>query len=580
MLKAMKLSFYISYKASKWIMLFRLVVVILTSFIPLLNSLSIKNIVNALSISKFDDIPCWFLILGATQIISVGIGKVTSYLAQLHSDHISFFVTNDIINKINELDVSYFDNPELYNEVKNVTQDIGSIPSLIWNVMSIVQCAIQFSYAFFIIKYLNWWIPFIIVLSCIPNFILDKRYSIKIYTWSRSTTGDVRKINYIYNNLTDKYFSKDIRVHFLFDYLKNKYKKEWTKWHNSKRTIYLKQLLVSLSTIFVPYFIVLGVSAYTIILIINQHIGVGDFTYYISIMGQLTTSTLGIIGLVTSFIQDQKKYTFYEKFKEWEAEVDHSGSREINKIEKVEFRNVSFTYPHTETQVLDNISFVLNEGDKIAIVGCNGAGKSTIIKLIMGLYKPSSGQILINGRNISDFNYEKYCKLISTMFQDYVNYCYSLRENLLLGDINNSPSDSDIIAACKKSGAYDFIKNWENGLSTYLTKSFDIDGKELSGGEWQKIAIARFFNKKCCLRIMDEPTSSLDLASEDKIFTEILNAKETLVLVSHRAFYMKKMTKIIVVENGKIIGKGTHEELLITCDYYRQMQQYITDKIK
>ena len=164
----------------------------------------------------------------------------------------------------------------------------------------------------------------------------------------------------------------------------------------------------------------------------------------------------------------------------------------INTFESLEFVNVSFKYPNTNQYILKNLSFKICKGERVGIVGKNGCGKSTIVKLILYLYKPTAGCIKINGIDISKIKIEKYYKLLSVLLQDYINYSFILKENIITTDIDKDCEEEQVIEAYKKSNSYEFVEKWENGIESYLTKNFDINGKELSGSQWQKLAIARF----------------------------------------------------------------------------------------
>ena len=567
-------SFRISFSASPAIMIFRMMVILANSFVPIINIFSIKNIINCLIESNLNVIYFWFLILAITQIFTAIIGKINSYLSTIHADKISYSISHDIIAKINELDISYFDNPELYDEMVNVRRDINSIPSLIWNVFSSVQVFIQLFTASIVLFKFIWWSPILIIISCLPNFISDKKYSLKMYNWTRESVNEVRKMNYSFDTLTSKYFSKDIRINCLQDYLKKKYSTQWMDWYAAKRKLVDKQFIASFITMFIPHLVTIFFTFIVINNIIKNSNDVGDFSYYIGIMGQVTTCTFRLIGAISNIIQQKTKIEYYDKFKNWIPLVKQQTNGLVFKeFQTLEFKNVSFKYPHSSEYVLNNISFIIRKNEKIGLVGKNGCGKSTIIKLILRLYEPSHGSILLNGLEISQYDTVSYYRILSTMPQDYINYSFSLRENIKTADINSTINDEKIILACKQSEAYDFIKTWENGIDSYLTKSFDINGKELSTGQWQKLSLSRFFFKRAQFYIMDEPSASLDIESEYKIFENVFSkiTDSTLLLVSHRLTNLRMMDKIIVIDNGTIVESGNHEELLQNNSVYAKL---------
>ena len=581
-IKTVVFSFNISFKASPVIMMFRLITLFVEAFIPTINMLSIKNIVDYLISTNSKKVFFWFGILAITQIGTTIIGKLNDYFSNIHSDKISLAITKDIINKINQLDISYFDNPKMYDEIINVTRDIGSIPSLIWNILSTIQLFIKFVTAAIVLFEFSWWAPLCICITCVPNFVFDKKYALKLYYWTRDSVNEVRKMNYSYEILTSKAFCKDIRINSLFNFLKEKYEKQWLNWYSEKKKILDKQFIASFITVFFTNIVMLF-----FLLIVIKRISageglIGDVTYYIGMVGQLTTATFGIISTFSDIVQQNVKIGYYDNFKKWKSTLkSESDNLIIDTFESLEFINVSFKYPNTDHYVLKNISFKINKGEKVGIVGKNGCGKSTIVKLILYFYKPTEGCIKINGKDTSNIEITEYYKLLSIMLQDYINYSFTLKENIITTDINSYCDDASIIDACKKSNAYEFVEKWENGIESYLTKNFDINGKELSGGQWQKLAIARFFYKKAQVYIMDEPSASLDIESENIIFTNVFeqSLNSTLILISHSLSNLRLMDKIIVLDEGYISEIGSHDELVNKGGIYSHLYKIQKQKM-
>lgn len=571
-LSTLKLSFKLSFESSKSIMAFRMVTLVVGAVIPLINALSMKRIIDAAAKADAVTAVKWLCVLGVCQISSAIIGKIINYLSVIHSDRIALLISKDIVSKVNELDISYFDDPKLYNELINVTGDIKAIPSLIWQVLSSVQIAIKIiSSSVILFSYIPF-SPFIIICSCVPTLIVDKKFALKMYEWNRSTTAETRKMGYSYDTLTSKYFSKDVRLHDLKKYLFAKYENQWTVWHKKKYSILSKQFWASFFVMFLPNIVTLVFASVILYKIVTFKLTVGDFSYYISIMGQLTASVSGLFSIITEIINQKIKIEYYNSFKSWKSNLVE-GSLKLNEFEEIEFENVSFTYPNTNKQVLKNISFKITRSQKIGIIGKNGSGKSTIIKLLLRFYKPTSGRILLNGIDIENYSIKEYYKIVSAFMQDYINYSFSLRENIQTADITREPQTEELIDACKKSDAYSFVSTWENGFEHFLTKSFDETGKELSGGQWQKLALSRFFFRDTVFKIMDEPSSSIDIEAEKKILSNVINreSKDTVILVSHRLSNMKLMDQIFVIDNGQIIESGDHKLLMEKKGVYYQL---------
>jgi len=232
---------------------------------------------------------------------------------------------------------------------------------------------------------------------------------------------------------------------------------------------------------------------------------------------------------------------------------------------RIQLIDVSFKYPNSDKYVLKNINLHIEPGEKIAFAGLNGAGKSTLIKLIIGLYKPTSGKVLINGVEMEKIDIGEYQKRIGVVFQDFYRFAFTLKENICLSDIESRFNESRVHEAAKGADLLDLVYKLDQGYDTYLTKQFSLDGvSDLSLGQWQKIAIARAFLKKCDVLILDEPASSLDPLAEFEIMKRfhILAKDKTAIFITHRLSGIKNMDRIIVLKDGYIVEEGTHQELM------------------
>ena len=251
----------------------------------------------------------------------------------------------------------------------------------------------------------------------------------------------------------------------------------------------------------------------------------------------------------------------------------------------LEFRNVSFKYPNTEKSVIRNMNFKIETGEKIALVGKNGCGKTTLINLILRIFDPTEGTVLLNGIDIKEYEYEEYLKFFSAVFQDYQLYAVKLCDYISFGNVKNSENTLKIKQAVTSATADEFIKKSKNGFESKLTTLFDKQGLELSGGQWQKLAIARTFFSDANMLIFDEPTSALDSISESKIYKNIeqLGKDKTSIFISHRMYSSKLAKRIIYIENGEILNDGTHEELMKNSTGYKELfeeqaNKYVIEK--
>lgn len=318
--------------------------------------------------------------------------------------------------------------------------------------------------------------------------------------------------------------------------------------------------------------------------IVSETMGLAELAIMFTAM---STSSWILIGLFNNFTEALKNGQFLEYFRtfmEYEEKIPEDQDGIIpEKIRSIEFKNVCFEYKENEP-VINNLSFKI-EGDKVcALVGHNGAGKSTIIKLLFRLYDPTSGEILVNGINIKEYNLKAYRKQFSAAFQDYKVMAMSVKDNVLMGGSFDNP-DETAEHALKCAGIWNKVSSLSNGMNTIMTKEFDNDGAVLSGGEQQKIVVARAFAQQASVKVFDEPSSALDPIAEYDLYKGIMDESKghITLFISHRLSSVKDADEVFMLENGAVIEQGTHRQLMDMggkyCEMFaKQAQNYLADE--
>jgi len=318
--------------------------------------------------------------------------------------------------------------------------------------------------------------------------------------------------------------------------------------------------------------------------IVSQTMGLAELAIMFTAM---STSSWILIGIFNNLMQVMKNGQFLEYFRtfmEYNEKIPENQDGIIpEKIRSIEFRNVCFEYKENEP-VINNLSFKI-EGDKVcALVGHNGAGKSTIIKLLFRLYDPTSGEVLVNGINIKEYNLKAYRRHFSAAFQDYKVMAMSVKDNVLMGEKFDNP-DKTAERALKCAGVWDKVSSLSNGMNTIMTKEFDNDGAVLSGGEQQKIVVARAFAQQASVKVFDEPSSALDPIAEYDLYKGIMNESKghITLFISHRLSSVKDADEVFMLENGTVIEHGTHRQLMDMggkyCEMFtKQAQNYLADE--
>jgi ABC-type multidrug transport system fused ATPase/permease subunit len=310
---------------------------------------------------------------------------------------------------------------------------------------------------------------------------------------------------------------------------------------------------------------------------------VGDYTLYSGLLVQLAAGMFVLVYSSMRIYEDKLRIDNFRKFEQFENRQPAKGGRELSGDVGIEFRNVSFSYPGTDKVILHGLTFSIGKKEKVCIIGLNGAGKSTVMKLLLRFYDASDGEILINHVNIKEYDLLSLRKCFSSFFQDIVSYAFTLGENITISDVYKADGDQEGLRdALRRSDATGLAEGLPKGLGQYITRHFDEDGAELSGGQYQKLALARTFYRDCPVLLLDEPSASLDPEAEHKVFQylEGFCKDKTAVFTSHRLSNVHLADRIILLEDGRVAEQGTHTQLLGNRGRYAQLYKYQADKFK
>ena len=387
--------------------------------------------------------------------------------------------------------------------------------------------------------------------------------------WSvfNSTTPESKDLSYLKSLLSDG--SKDLKEIKTFQ-ATGELLKRLKRLQERIFNLMKKTLLENMPKLYWPIVIELAVLALLAYLKLPAAaagvVTVGAFTFYIQNLGRISGNAQDLVRHTTNLYENNLYIQYYFDVLNLpkliqEAEPGHVFADEEIKAPEIQFNNVSFRYPGGP-KVLKNISFRLKPGEHLAIVGANGAGKTTLTKLLLRFYDPTEGEILINDYPLRDIKLSNWYKFISTLFQDFAKFSFTIKDNIILGK-PDLVDEKRMRAAARKSGANEFIEKLPKQYEQRLGKRFE-DGTDLSIGQWQKLALARAFYEEAPILILDEPTSAIDAEAEAQIFDNLdkLYTDKTLVIISHRFSTVRNADKIIVLKNGQIAEEGNHESLM------------------
>ena len=575
-----------------WILFFMSFVAVFQGVIPVVGSLIMKNILNEMQNvvtlrENGGDAVFWgsavmvlIFSLFVYRLISQVVSDLSGSVTRIAGEKVVRQVKVQIMEKARELDLASFDMPGFYEKLENANREAGMRPiSIINSTFSVISKLIE------LISYIvvlaaapdMWWAVLIVVAVSLPSAIINFIYRRKNFNYMRHRSKDRRQMNYYAGVMVDKDLVKEVRMFDLSDTFIGRFKEVFERYYTGMRRLIVQEsaLHVVISVIWVGtnclFYIMIAM------LFFDRRIMIGDYSLYTGAIGSIAGAITSLISVSagvyegTLFIDNLISFMNEKQTIVPTKQPPEHVSR--NSAHTIVFEHVSFRYPGTERDVLHDINLSFRPGETVVLVGLNGAGKTTLIKLLTRLYDPTEGRILLDGRDLREYDVKELYQMFGIIFQDFGKYAFTVAENISFGDVNRRVKDSEIAEAAKQSSADEYIRNLPQGYDTPLMRIFEQNGLELSIGQWQKLAIARAFYSESDVLILDEPTASLDPMAEQEIFNQFdrLRADKTTIFVSHRLSSATVATQIVVLEYGRVIECGDHRELMSKKGRYYEL---------
>jgi len=488
---------------------------------------------------------------------------------QLLGDSLQHSVSRRILDKASGLSVEAFENAETYDKLQQAYREVGSRPlGVATQLVGLAGAAVTLVSVGALMAQLGFWVLPLVLLASLPGVWVSNKFGVENYRMLRWQTHDARVQNYLGGLLTSDQLVKEVRLFGFEDHLLGRWREYYLGFRRQLEDIIRRRSAWGFGAALASALLIGLASALILRRAVAGQITVGDFSIFVLGIAQVQGTVAGLLNGVSGIYQNLLYMRNLFDFLELPGRDLDAGEEWRGTIESIEFRDVGFRYPLTDRDVLSGVSFTVRRGEALALVGENGAGKTTVVKLLTRLFEPTSGRILLNGQDAARFSPRSVQREMSIIFQDFGQYQMSARENVGIAEVGRLADAAGVERAVDQAGAA-YVGELPQGLDTPLGRLFQ-GGRQLSGGQWQRLALARLYFRDASVLVFDEPTAALDARAEFETI-EALRAQagsRLTLLISHRFSTVRLADQIILLEGGVVSEAGSHAELIALGGQY------------
>ena len=489
---------------------------------------------------------------------------------ELLGDTLQNRITLRILHKAAALDVESFENAETYDALRNAYNEVGSRPlGVMFQVIGIGQALITLTSIGGLMARLGWQVLPLVLIASVPGVVVSSRFGAEGYRVMRRRATDARHQNYLGSILTSDNLVKEVRLFGFERYLLEGWQDYYRKFRAQFVNLLARRSGWGLAATLGSSLLIALATLSVLRRAADGTITVGDFSLFVGGIVQIQGQFSGLLSAITGIYESLLYMRNLFEFLELPSRNLDEGEVWRGAIETIDFEHVSFRYPLTDRDVLSDVSFTIKKGEALALVGENGAGKTTVVKLVARLFEPTQGRILLNGLDARRFSPRSVQCEMSIIFQDYGQYQMTARENIGLSRTDKLNEDASIQRASEKSGAVDVVNDLPERYETMLGRLFP-GGRQLSGGQWQRLALGRLYFRPASVQIFDEPTAALDAIAEAAMIDRLREHGQNRItlLISHRFSTVRMADTIVVLHEGTVVESGSHPALLAKGGIY------------